>query len=89
MWFVGFTPQVSTAVAMHLLDERQRGPDAEYRRSQAITGASFPVKIWSAFMSTVHDGMAIVQFPERVGIGDDRVVVPEPTTQRSAVEEPT
>ncbi len=81
VWFVGFTPQVSTAVAMYLPDENGNAvPMRNIAGLSEITGASFPVKIWSAFMSTVHDGMAIVQFPERVGIGDDRVVVPEPTT---------
>jgi len=84
VWFVGFTPQVSTAVAMYLPDANGNAvPMRNIAGMSEITGASFPVRIWSGFMSTVHDGLPIIQFPARVGIGDDRVAPEQPTVAPS------
>jgi membrane peptidoglycan carboxypeptidase len=63
-WFVGFTPQLATAVWIGGL-----GAQFTIRLGGAgITGGSYPARIWGDFMRAWHAGRPIQQFvgPQRV-----------------------
>lgn len=74
-WFVGYTPQLTTAVALY-----QVGPNNEteeitpFGGRRQITGGSFPADIWTAFMIPAMSGMEVMQFPERADVGKPNVV---------------
>jgi penicillin-binding protein 1A len=85
-WFVGYTPQLSTAVWMGSPVDRtsMRNIGGVLR----VTGGTFPAQIWGAYMSAVMDGLPIVTFPTppkaapgvylqpgRTNVRDDEVVV--------------
>ena len=62
-WFVGYTPQLATAVLM-----AKEAPDgtpismAGTGGLGSVTGGSFPGAIWTAFMSGALDGKPVRQF---------------------------
>ncbi len=65
-WYVGFTPEYSTAVWVGY--EAEQIPltnvtinDQTYSR---VFGGSVPAPIWAEFMTMVMDGLPISQFPE-------------------------
>ena len=60
-WFVGFTPQLSTAVWMGHPEEKVSMTDVQGRRG---TGGWIPARLWSAFMSRALDGTALEDFPD-------------------------
>src|SRR5699024_4219089 len=84
-WFVGYTPQVVTAVALYQSGENgSQETITPFRGYREITGGSAPLDIWTSFMTKAMDGVPVVDFPARA--------VPErPTTTPSATpsEEPT
>ena len=62
-WFVGFTPEVVTAVWMGFADEGRKSmkpPDTPMR----VTGGSWPATIWHAYMQTALTGTPATVFPE-------------------------
>ena len=70
-WFVGYTPQLVTAVWVGTPD------DGEKRRMFNVTiggkrypvmhGASIAAPIWKGIMNRAHDGKPLVRFPEPSG----------------------
>ncbi len=97
VWFDGVTPQAATAVAMYLPDEEGNAQPLQGIGGRSeLTGGSYPVSIWTAFMREMLRGQDVEGFPSRAGIGDDKVweappvqpqPQPEPTRQRPV--EPT
>jgi len=74
-WFVGYTPQLATAVLM-----AKENPDglpismAGTGGLESVTGGSFPAAIWSAYMKAALDGRPVKQFaPPPEG------AIPQPT----------
>jgi membrane peptidoglycan carboxypeptidase len=69
-WFVGYVPQLATAVALYNV-----GPNGEqleipgFGGRREITGGSFPVQIWTAYMQAALDGVEVADFPERANVG--------------------
>jgi membrane peptidoglycan carboxypeptidase len=64
-WFVGFTPQYSTAVAM--FEPTAKGGAQEMKGFggfNSITGGSFPVRIWTQYMQTALQGKPEISFPD-------------------------
>ncbi len=64
-WFVGYTPQLSTAVSLF-----RTGPDGITRASLygvggagRVNGGSFPTAIWTQYMSAALKGKPVVRFP--------------------------
>ncbi|HEX5532923.1 MAG TPA: penicillin-binding transpeptidase domain-containing protein, partial [Actinomycetales bacterium] len=82
-WFVGYTPQLATSVALY--NEGENGEVLEMPRyaGREITGGSYPVRIWTVFMKAAMDGMDVESFPKPAWVGK----APEPT--RTATETPT
>ncbi len=63
-WFVGYTPQLATAVLM--AKEDAAGIPVSLSGTgglSTVTGGSFPAAIWTAFMSAALDGMPVEEFP--------------------------
>ena len=61
-WFVGYTPQLSTAVWMGHRDDIK--PMGAVKGVRAVTGGSWPARTWQAFMKRALDGKPVVQFNE-------------------------
>jgi penicillin-binding protein 1A len=60
-WFVGYTPQLSTAVWMGYADEPR--PLENIGGYASVTGGTLPASAWAAFMSAAHAGLPVVEFP--------------------------
>lgn len=79
-WFSGFIPQLAVSVGMYK-------PTADGKSSQTLTpqesslydGSTIPANIWLDFMKVVTDNMEVQEFPQRAGVGDDKVPTPTPT----------
>ncbi|MFJ8541679.1 transglycosylase domain-containing protein [Streptomyces sp. NPDC093586] len=95
-WFVGYTPQLSTAISMF------RYPDDESIKNRTflemygtggqdkIHGASFPSEIWHDYMEQALKGQPAKKFPTPEPIGEvinDTPPPPSPTPTPSRTEE--
>ncbi|MFG3282774.1 transglycosylase domain-containing protein [Streptomyces sp. NPDC048111] len=75
-WFVGYTPQYSTAVGMYRLDDNETSKKREFLKmfgtggQKKIHGASFPSTIWHDYMEQALGNMAAESFPAPEKIGD-------------------
>ncbi len=67
-WFVGGTPQITTAVwvgdpngytPMNNIPEFK----AEMGRNGKVQGADYPARIWGAYMEAAHAGLPVVDWP--------------------------
>lgn len=94
-WFVGFTPQISTAVAFSQVGENLKdqaeisafGVDSRGRKVPEITGGSWPSALWASYMEQVFTQPPysdVVQFPKRANVGKKPVATPT----EAPVEEP-
>jgi penicillin-binding protein 1A len=99
-WFVGYTPQLTTAVWMGNVANNQP-MEGEY------TGGSLPAQTWAAYMSAAMEGMEVRDFPAAPGglqitrpappsepatCGDDEILVtenPDGTVECEPAPEPT
>lgn len=54
-WFVGFTPHLATAVWL--------GNPNERIPMRKVTGSSYPAVAWGRFMTSHHEGLEVVDFP--------------------------
>ncbi|GHJ40237.1 transglycosylase domain-containing protein [Streptomyces sp. TS71-3] len=90
-WFVGYTPQLSTAISMYRLDDNEKSKKREFLEmfgtggEEKIHGASFPAQIWHDYMTEALAGTQPVPFTKPQPIGE---VVgtpsPSPTPSDSA-----
>ena len=63
-WFVGYTPQLATAVMMAKDDASKLPGSLSGTGGMAkVTGGSFPTAIWTAFMSQALASQPVAQFP--------------------------
>ena len=60
-WFVGYTPQLVTAVWVGYPAEKKAMTDVHGIK---VTGGSFPAEIWAAFMKKALEGTAVADFPK-------------------------
>jgi membrane peptidoglycan carboxypeptidase len=65
-WFIGYTPQLVTAVAFH----RELGGDPlaplnGVAYQPVFTGAGYPTQIWTAFMNAALEGTDVLPLPGR------------------------
>lgn len=94
VWFGGFTPQLAVAVGMYRDVNGVPQPLVDIGGRSVVTGNSFPLSIWIDFMDTALDGEPKLDFPKRVGIGDNRVTPtrttrPSPSTTTTATPSPS
>ncbi|MEV5570651.1 transglycosylase domain-containing protein [Spirillospora sp. NPDC052269] len=64
-WFVGYVPQISTAVTMYNNDRKTLVVPG----IGEVVGGSVPAKIWHAYMAEATKGMAAEQFPPPAWVG--------------------
>jgi membrane peptidoglycan carboxypeptidase len=93
-WFVGYTPQLATAV-MYV---RGDGDDALDGWLPSYFGAEYPTRTWAAVMSRDMEGLDIEEFPEAANVDGEApesghepyVPPPSPTrTTRSPQTQPS
>ena len=89
VWFSGFTPQLSASVAMFKDVNGVPQPLTDIGGLDGLTGGSYPLSIWIDFMKGALAGQDKVDFPKRVGIGDDKVHTAAPTPTAPATSVPT
>ncbi|MCM3661137.1 penicillin-binding protein [Georgenia satyanarayanai] len=81
-WFAGYTPQLTTVVAMYQVGEdgteESLTPFGEYA---SITGSTYPTTMWRDFMSTVLEGEPVEEFPERPAPPVPTYVPPPPAPE--------
>ena len=84
VWFDGFTPQLSAAVGIY----KNKGHDPiTIKKDRLISSGGIPVDIWTAFMKGALQGIKVIDFPPRAGLGDSSV--PTPTTAPATTAAPT
>lgn len=85
-WFVGYTPQLSTAVAMF---KPQNGPLQDIPGVGDIYGATLPAPIWQSFMEKASEDMPVKPFPDPVWVGHTLNPPPPSPTAEPSTESPT
>ncbi len=80
-WYVGYTPEYSTAVWVGY--EAQQVPLTNVvingQQYDRVFGGSVPAPIWAEFMTYVHAGLPVTDFPPEPG-NISKWLVPPPTT---------
>jgi membrane peptidoglycan carboxypeptidase len=78
-WFVGFTPQLSTAVWLGYAEPKTIQVDGV-----EVTGGGLSSRIWKSYMDAALQGEPVLPFPERADVGVDEQepapVAPPPLT---------
>ncbi|RDG36969.1 transglycosylase domain-containing protein [Streptomyces corynorhini] len=98
-WFVGYTPQLSTAIDMYRLDDDESNKDRKFEEmfgtggQDKIHGASFPAEIWQDYMKEALKGEKALPFPKPEPIGEavygGGAASPEPSPSESPDESPS
>ena len=65
-WFVGYTPQLSTAVWM---GSPEGNVEMRNVGGVRVTGGSYPARIWQAFMGPALGDLPVVPFPDAPDVG--------------------
>ncbi|WP_079198959.1 transglycosylase domain-containing protein [Streptomyces sp. CB02115] len=98
-WFVGYTPQISTAISMFRYDDDETNKKREFLKmfgtggEEKIHGNSFPASIWHDYMTGAMKGKKAISFPEPKDLGDvvwgGGAVSPSPTPSPTPTPTPT
>ncbi|WP_034648123.1 transglycosylase domain-containing protein [Cellulomonas sp. HZM] len=100
-WFVGFTPQISTAVALSQVGEDGKSRDTitpigykfgSHIALDAVTGGSIPARIWASYMGGVFEQPQyedVVDFPPRANVGPTATSRPTQSATPSSTPTPT
>jgi membrane peptidoglycan carboxypeptidase len=94
-WFVGYTPQLSTAISMFRYDDDETKKNRTFLEmygtggQKKIHGASFPSTIWHDYMSQALKGQKAMKFnpPEPIGEVVNDLPSPSPTPTVSDTEQ--
>jgi membrane peptidoglycan carboxypeptidase len=78
VWFTGVIPQLATSVGMYRDVNGTPQPLENIAGISELSGNSLPLSIWLDFMKTATQGMAVQDFPARVGIGDSSITTSAP-----------
>ncbi len=84
-WFVGFTPQVVTAVGMHEVGKDGQkiiGMDG-FGGVNYIVGGSFPIRIWTEYMQAALEGKQVIDFEQPTHGGEVLHASPTPTVTQT------
>ncbi|MFF8968764.1 transglycosylase domain-containing protein [Streptomyces sp. NPDC014995] len=91
-WFVGYTPQLSTAITMFRYDDDETKKNRTFLEmfgtggQEKIHGASFPAEIWHDYMEKAMKGLPVETFPAPEPIGEVLNEDPAPTPTPSVTE---
>ncbi|MFI7563292.1 transglycosylase domain-containing protein [[Kitasatospora] papulosa] len=94
-WFVGYTPQISTAVSMFRMDDDETQKNREFLEmygtggEKSIHGASFPAQIWHDYMVEAMKGKKVIDFPEPQPYGEVVGEKPTPSPRPSPTPSPS
>ncbi|WP_338698367.1 transglycosylase domain-containing protein [Streptomyces sp. Q6] len=92
-WFVGYTPELSTAVTLFRTDPRSNGKELLSMNGtggvESIHGGDIPAQIWKDYMAAALKGVDHGDFPEPEKIGTIVGNTPSPTPTPSATPTPT
>ncbi|GAA4910836.1 transglycosylase domain-containing protein [Streptomyces coeruleoprunus] len=99
-WFVGYTPQLSTAIDMYRLDDDANNKNRKFEEMfgtggrDKIHGSSFPSEIWNSYMSVALDGQPVKEFPEPESLDAEPIwgggaESPKPTPSVTESESPS
>ncbi|MFD9031431.1 transglycosylase domain-containing protein [Streptomyces sp. NPDC059567] len=99
-WFVGYTPQLSTAIDMYRFDDDETKQGRKFEEmygtgdQERIHGSSFPSRIWHDYMTAAHKGVEVKSFPEPEDLDVDPVfggglTSPTPTPSETPSETPS
>jgi membrane peptidoglycan carboxypeptidase len=94
-WFVGYTPQLSTAISMFRMDDNASNKNRKFLEmygtggQEKIHGASFPAEIWHDYMAQALQGTPAEPFPTPVPIGKVLNAEPSPSPTPSATRSET
>ena len=69
-WFVGYTPQLSTAVWIGYSDSREK-PLRNIKGVNPVYGGTIPARTWKAFMTEAVKGTPEVAFPAPAALAGD------------------
>ncbi|MGW6686516.1 transglycosylase domain-containing protein [Streptomyces sp. NPDC054961] len=94
-WFVGYTPELSTSVALFRSD-----PNAEKKELismnhvggvDSIHGGDIPAQIWTEYMKAALNGVPAKDFPEpeEIGVTADSSGAPSPSPSPSPTPSPS
>jgi membrane peptidoglycan carboxypeptidase len=86
-WFDGFTPQLAAAVVMYQ-GEKPTTIKVDNFYGE-VTGGTFPLDVWTAFMDGALQGAPVVDFPPRVGVGDNTLPPPPAPPTQTATQTPS
>ncbi|MFG2606761.1 transglycosylase domain-containing protein [Streptomyces sp. NPDC048514] len=94
-WFVGYTPQLSTAISMFRMDDDASNKNRKFLEmygtggQEKIHGASFPAEIWHDYMAQALQGTPAERFPAPVPIGKVLNAQPSPSPTPSVTHSQT
>ncbi|MEV6614600.1 transglycosylase domain-containing protein [Streptomyces sp. NPDC051051] len=98
-WFVGYTPQLSTAITMFRYDDDETKKNRTFLEmfgtggQKKIHGASFPAEIWHDYMAEAMKDLPKKSFPEPEPIGEvlneDPIPSPSPSVTESEEASPS
>ncbi len=99
-WFVGYTPQLATVVALSQTPKSGSGweriDEFGYKpsgiKNAEITGSSVPAQLWAAYMAKVFEMpqyKEVVDFPDRPNLRPTSSPAPSRTSTAKPTQEPT
>ncbi|GHB03240.1 penicillin-binding protein [Streptomyces termitum] len=99
-WFVGYTPQLSTAIDMYRFPDDETLKDRKFEPmygtggQDTIHGSSFPSRIWNDYMTDAVADLPVEKFPEPEKLPDAEGVygggaTPTPTATQTPTETAT
>jgi membrane peptidoglycan carboxypeptidase len=91
-WFIGYTPQLTTAVSMFKEDPKKAGLQSMQGVGgySKVFGADMPTEVWTGYMTAALQGQPIQQFPPapQLGQSTDEYGAPSPTPSATASTPP-
>ncbi|MEH0502224.1 transglycosylase domain-containing protein [Streptomyces scabiei] len=89
-WFIGYTPQLTTAVSMFKEDPKNAGlqPMQGVGGYAKVFGADMPTEVWTGYMTAALRGQPVQQFPPapQLGQSTDEYGAPSPTPSATAAQ---
>ncbi|MGW3133365.1 transglycosylase domain-containing protein [Streptomyces sp. NPDC001123] len=87
-WFIGYTPQLTTAVSMFKENPKNAGLQSMQGVGgyAKVFGADMPTEVWTGYMTAALRGQPVQQFPPAPALGQstDEYGAPSPTPSATA-----